>query len=109
MFLAKGVYRDCNIDDFINGVLPGTGYSIEWDINFKAQTKDSLFEKMAKFHNIDKKYIYEEDGRLYIQRYEIPNEQGWEDATKDDIRMWKKEKKKLFLVDYIYDLFKKVS
>jgi hypothetical protein len=109
MFLAKGVYRDCNIDDFINGELPNTGYSIGWDVDFKAKTKEDLFKKIANFHDIKIENIYTEDGRIYIQKYEIPNPRGWNDATEEDMRLWEKGKKELFLVDYVYDLFEKVS
>lgn len=106
MFLAKGLYRDCELDSFKDGCKPNSGYSIQWDVNFEARTMEDLLKEIKDFHSTDEVLI--EDGKMYIQVYEIPLYDRWITPTEQDIQNWKNGKQELFLVDYSYRLFEEM-
>lgn len=109
MFVAKGVFRSCEIDDYKEGCLPDSGYSISWDIDFKGKTKEEIIEEIKEFHNVDDEALLIEGSKICVQLHEKPLHDRWITPSEEDIENWKEGKTKIYLVDYVYRLFKEES
>ncbi|MFW5962428.1 MAG: hypothetical protein ACOCQR_02325 [bacterium] len=108
MFLARGEDRSCQIDTYKKGCLPNTGYLIDWDISFSANSKDELLEEIQSYHDVGKKDITVEGGKVCVQTYEISLSDRWVKPSKQEMDKWKKGEQEIYLCDYVYKLFKEV-
>ncbi|HHX66784.1 MAG TPA: hypothetical protein GX708_01850 [Gallicola sp.] len=108
MFLAKGKYRDCELDDYENGCIPNSGYSIKWDVSFQGRTMEKLLKEIKEYHGIDEDAIEIESGKIFIQVQEIPLYDRWITPTKDQITAWKNGNQEIYLVDYVYQIYQEI-
>lgn len=108
MYLAKGLYRSCEIDDYQNGCISCTGYSIQWDVEFESDSLGGLLKKLKDFHNITNTDLIIEDNRIYIVSHEEYRDGHWLYPDEKDMDLWRQGKKELYLVDYSYKLYNSI-
>ena len=108
MFLAKGITRSCEKEVYNEGCIPDSGYTISWDVDFEAHSKEELLEKIKEFHSEIDDAILDEGNRVYIQTTEIPLYDRWISPTEKDKELWKKGEKEIFVVDYSYKILREV-
>lgn len=106
MYLAKGKNRHCEIDDYTDGCIPGSGYSVEWNTEFRNNTIQGLIEEVAEYHYIGVEDILNEDGKLSVSVLEKQTHNGWSEPSSEDLERWKKGEQELYDVVYVYDIYK---
>jgi len=90
-------------DSYKEGCLSNTGRACEVDVAFKGATVKEVIDKIKDFFDVSDDCIYlnscDEKGRIDIGLLETSDSYK---ATKNDIALWKKGKKKLWSVTYTY-------
>ena len=102
MFELRNIIKFCEEDDYEKGCILGTSRAIDIDVTLKAETLDELIEKAQSFFggNVCKDLL--DEGRLDFQLYEDIN---GNEPTEHQIELWKEGKEKLYLVDYVCDVY----
>lgn len=106
MFLAKGIFRNCELDNYESSCQPDTGYSISWDVNFQGDTMEQLLEEIKDYHSVNDDSLLIEGGTIYVQSYEIKLYDRWVTPTEHHINAWRKGEQEIYMVDYCYKLFR---
>ncbi len=108
MFMAKGLLRNCEKDTYEDGTIPGSGYSISWNVDFESNSLEKLLAKIKDFHNIGDEAIVREDGKLLIQTYEKQLGNRWTTPTEEDFERWKQKEQDMYVVNYSYKLYQNI-
>lgn len=104
-YQASCVFRFTEEDVYSEGCLPETSITSVYDIEFKNSSLDQLIKMIQEHFGVtDNECLFnscEEKGRLDIQLLE--DENGYK-AYPSDIKLWKKNQKRLWLATYILQI-----